>query len=84
MPALLNNLRSVETDPATEAQWRDQVARLCENLTDTERSILQMRVDGHTTAEIADALEISHVALRMRITRLRERLRTNKVFGDWL
>ena len=84
LPYLLNDLRSAETDPAMEAQLRDQVHQLCENLNDTERKIMQMRADGYTTAEIAEALAISHIALRVRITRLRERLRSHRIASEWL
>ena len=84
LPSLLDSLRSEEPDPAIEAQLRDQVYQLCKDLSDTERMILQMRADGYTTAEIAEALAISHIALRVRMTRLRERLRSNKVVSEWL
>lgn len=84
LPSLLNNLRAAGIDPATEAQLREQVQQLCQNLNETERKILQMRADGYSTAEVADAVGISGVALRVRITRLRERLRSSQVVGDWL
>jgi DNA-binding CsgD family transcriptional regulator len=49
-----------------------------------ERQILQMRADGYSTAEIAAELQIHHTTLRVRMTRLRERLRSHGVVGDWL
>jgi RNA polymerase sigma-70 factor (ECF subfamily) len=84
LPLLLNNLRSSETDPAREALLREQVEQLCRTLNDTERKIMQMRADGYTTAEVANELGLGNVALRVRITRLRERLRSHQVTGDWL
>jgi DNA-directed RNA polymerase specialized sigma24 family protein len=45
---------------------------------------MDMRLQGHSTAEIAAALELSPVALRVRMTRLRQRLRASGVFDDWL
>lgn len=84
LPNLLTNLSSAETDPAAAAQFQDQVEQLCQQLSDTERQILQARADGYSTAEIADQLNLNHTTLRVRMTRLRERLRTEGVMNDWL
>jgi RNA polymerase sigma factor (sigma-70 family) len=84
LPVLLGNLGSSELDPARAAQLRDQVQQLCLRLSDIERQLIQMRADGYSTQEIADALNLNHTTLRVRMTRLRERLRTSGVFSDWL
>ncbi len=72
------------TDPAAEAQFRDQLARLCEHLDVSERRVLDLRLDGFTPAEIADQIGVSRVALRVRLTRLRQRLTAAGVVTDWL
>lgn len=84
LPTLLAELTTRESDPAETAEYRDQVAHLCQRLTDTERQILSLRLDGYTTAEIAVQLNLNHVTLRVRMTRLRERLRGSGVLHDWL
>ena len=84
LPELLTNLSSTETDPARAADFRDQVEQLCQCLSDVELQILRARADGYTTAEIADQLGINHTTLRVRMTRLRERLRTGGVCNHWL
>jgi RNA polymerase sigma-70 factor (ECF subfamily) len=84
LPAILADLTTPEADPAEVAQYRDQVEQLCRQLDATERQVLALRVDGYTTAEIAQQLGLNHITLRVRLTRLRERLRTSGVLHDWL
>jgi RNA polymerase sigma-70 factor (ECF subfamily) len=84
LPAMLAELTTPEAGPAEAAQYRDQVEQLCRQLDATEQQVLALRLDGHTTAEIAEQLGLNHVTLRVRLTRLRERLRTSGVLNDWL
>ena len=72
------------TDPAAEAEFRDQVVHLCAHLDESEKKILDLRLDGYTPAEIADRIGVSRVALRVRLTRLRQRLQSTGVVTDWL
>jgi len=84
LPQILADLSTPEAGPAETAQFREQVEQLCWQLDATERQVLAMRLDGYTTAEIAQRLNLNHVTLRVRLTRLRERLRTSGVLNDWL
>jgi RNA polymerase sigma factor (sigma-70 family) len=84
LPAILTELTTREANPAEAAQYHDQVEHLCRQLDDTERNVLALRLDGFTTGEIAQRLGLNHVTLRVRLTRLRERLRTSGVLHDWL
>jgi RNA polymerase sigma factor (sigma-70 family) len=84
LPTILAELTTSEADPAKLAQYHDQVEQLSRHLDATERQILALRVDGYTTAEIAQQLGLNHATLRVRLTRLRERLRTSGVLHDWL
>jgi hypothetical protein len=43
-----------------------------------------MRLAGYAAAEIGAHLGLSAVALRVWLTRLRQRLREASVFDDWL
>lgn len=72
------------TDPAAEAQFRDQLEHLCSHLDEAERRVIDLRLDGFTPAEIADQIGVSRVALRVRLTRLRQRLTAAGVVTDWL
>jgi len=84
LPAILADLTTPEAGPAETAQYHDQLDQLCRQLDSTERHILALRIDGYTTAEIAEQLGLNHVTLRVRLTRLRERLRSTGTLNDWL
>jgi DNA-directed RNA polymerase specialized sigma24 family protein len=81
---VLTALSNPGTDPAADAQFRDQVEHLCAHLDETERLVLDPRLEGHTLAEIADLLGVNRIALRVRLTRLRQRLQAAGVVSDWL
>jgi RNA polymerase sigma factor (sigma-70 family) len=84
LPQLLTSLSSAEPDPARAAQFHDQVAHLCSSLQESERRILHLRLDGYSTAEIAQDLGLHAIALRVRMTRLRQRLEASGVLTEWL
>ena len=84
LPGLLLGVSSPQADPAREAAYRDMVRQLCRQLSEAERRMLELRLQGHTTAEVAAALGVSPIALRVRLTRLRQRLQDGGVFADWL
>lgn len=84
LPLILAEVTTPGAGPDEVAQYHDQLERLCRELDTTERQVLALRLDGYTTAEIAQALGINHITLRVRLTRLRERLRSGGVLHDWL
>lgn len=71
-------------DPADEAQFRDQVRQLTAHLDEVERRILELRLEGHSSPEIAERTGLSAVNIRVRMTRLRQRLHAAGVTTDWL
>jgi len=79
---VLNDLSSPDANPGDAAQYQDEMTRLCESLNDSERQMLRMRLDGYASHEVAQALGIHPVALRVRWTRLRQRLQTAGVLAD--
>ena len=83
-PTLLTSLTSKEPDPAHAAQSDDVIRRLWDDLDAPERRMVELRLNGCSTAEIASDLGLSPVALRVRMTRLRQRLRSAGVFDDWM
>jgi RNA polymerase sigma-70 factor (ECF subfamily) len=83
-PGLLASLASGEADPARAAQSNDAIRRLWDNLDAAERRRLELRLHGHSPAEVAAELGLSGVAVRVRLTRLRQRLRAAGVRDDWL
>jgi RNA polymerase sigma factor (sigma-70 family) len=81
---LLASLSAPQEDPAQAAQFKDQVEQLCRNLNETERRMLEARLQGYSTAEIAQQVGLHPIALRVRLTRLRQRLEASGVLTDWL
>jgi RNA polymerase sigma factor (sigma-70 family) len=81
---VLTSLSSPQADPAQEAQFRDQVEHLYGSLDDVDRRIVELRLAGYATAEIACQLDLNAVTLRVRMTRLRQRLRAAGVLDEWL
>ncbi len=71
---LLSSITNHETNPSLIAQFNDQLAKVCGHLGDVERVMLEMRLDGYTSHEIAKRLDLHPVALRVRWTRLRRKL----------
>jgi RNA polymerase sigma factor (sigma-70 family) len=80
----LSSLSSPDGDPAKVAEYNDLLEKFCEKLSVTERRMLEMRLQGHTSAEVAHSLGLHAVALRVRWTRLRQRLNEAGVSTDWL
>jgi RNA polymerase sigma-70 factor (ECF subfamily) len=71
-------------DPAREAEFRDAARRLYSRLGEAEQRIIDLRLEGHTTDEVAARLGLNPIALRVRMTRLRKRLEETGVLADWL
>jgi len=84
LASVLAGLSRPQDDPARAAEFHDHVAQLCQNLNDAERRLLDLRLQGYSPAECALELGLSAVAFRVRLTRLRQRLRTAGVLDDWL
>jgi RNA polymerase sigma-70 factor (ECF subfamily) len=84
LPSLLTSLSSPQPDPARAAQFADAVRHLCASLNEAERRLLELRLHGDSTAEIAAELGLSAATLRVRLSRLRQRLRQAGVLDDWL
>jgi RNA polymerase sigma factor (sigma-70 family) len=84
LPDLLTSLCSRETAASDTVQFNDSVAHLCNNLDPSERRVIEMRLQGFSTAEIAGELDLQAVTLRVRLTRLRKRLEASGVLTDWL
>ena len=53
-------------------------------LDETERHLLQLRLDGHTTVEAARQLGLNSDVVRVRLSRLRLRLREQGLLTELL
>jgi RNA polymerase sigma-70 factor (ECF subfamily) len=72
------------SDPARAAEFKDTIEHLCSTLDDTSRRLVELRLQGYSTAEVARQLGISADILRVRLSRLRQRWRERKVLTNWI
>src|SRR5262245_46280357 len=59
---VLTSLSSGGEDPAEQAQFRDQLRHICDELDETERRVIDLRLEGYMLSEIADLIGVSRVA----------------------
>jgi RNA polymerase sigma-70 factor (ECF subfamily) len=84
LPPLLASLASPQADPAELAQFNDVLQQLWKSLDGHDRQVLQLRLQGHSTAEVARTLGLDADVLRVRLSRLRQRLRAEGILTEWL
>jgi RNA polymerase sigma factor (sigma-70 family) len=70
-------------DPAAAAQFQDQLERILELLSPQERRLIELKLEGHSTAQAATLLGTAPNTLRVKLGRLRQKLNSQGVF-DWL
>lgn len=78
----LRNLFSREGSPAELAEYQDSLEKLCKSLNSIERTMLELKLEGYTTGEVAQQLELHPVAVRVRWSRLRDRLAAQEIHLD--
>ena len=76
---VLGSVGNMGTDPARIARFREQLSHVYGTITEAERQMLDLRLQGHSTAEMAAQLQLNPIALRVRLTRLRQRLEAEAV-----
>jgi RNA polymerase sigma factor (sigma-70 family) len=81
---VLSSIANPHEGPLQIAEFEDRLAHLCNQMTDIERIMVEMRLDGYTNAEIAERVNIHPVAIRARWTRLRQRLENQGILSDWV
>jgi RNA polymerase sigma-70 factor (ECF subfamily) len=73
---LPENMAAAEPeDPAQAAELKDGILHLLGHFKDDERRLLELRLQGLSTPQIAEQLGCDAHALRARLSRLRQRLR---------
>jgi RNA polymerase sigma-70 factor (ECF subfamily) len=70
--------------PESAAELRDAVERILSGFEGDDRRLLELRLDGLSTAEAAERLGKTPEALRVRLFRIRQRLDTEGILADWL
>jgi RNA polymerase sigma-70 factor (ECF subfamily) len=83
-PTLLTELSAPGNDPAENTAFQDAIQQLWQHLNTTERRLIELRLQGYSTAEAARSLNLDPDSLRVRLSRLRVRLRATGVLTEWL
>lgn len=84
LPKLIASLTASDADPVTIASVREATAQVLEQLDETEARVIELRLEGNTTADVARQLGLDADVLRVKLSRLRRRLRDAGVMADML
>jgi RNA polymerase sigma-70 factor (ECF subfamily) len=71
-------------DPARQAEYNDIVERISCQLGPADRRLVELRLQGFSTAEVARALGLNADVLRVRLSRLRRDLRAKGLLTGWI
>lgn len=82
--ALLSSACSRADDPAAIAEFNDQLEHLLSGLDERQRQVLELRLLGYSTSDVANALGLDADVLRAQLSRLRKKLRDKKLLSDWI
>lgn len=75
---------AAESDPQALAEQKDSVEHFLRKLPETDRQVIELRLLGLRTVEVADHLGFDSDVLRVRLSRLRQRLRERGMCDGWL
>ncbi len=67
---------------ADEVAMKDSLQRVLRELDSTDRKLIGLRLEGHSTAEAARRLDLNPDVTRVRLSRLRRRLEDKGVASD--
>jgi RNA polymerase sigma-70 factor, ECF subfamily len=81
--SIAKDVATSQADPAALALANDQLARLTGELKGLDRQLVELRLQGYHTVEIAERLNCSASALRARLSRLRQSFR-RRGYEEWL
>lgn len=78
------SLRGERNEVSSELETRELLARWLEKVDPIERRLIELRLEGYSTVEIAEMLDLDSDVLRVKLSRLRKRLRERGLFDDLL
>ena len=82
LPDLLVNLSTREAAPEDDTDYKDLIAKVCAQLDPADRQLLELHLEGYSTADVARMLEQNPDVLRVKLSRLRSRLRASGVLSN--
>ncbi len=84
LPGLIASLSADDSDPAQIASIREATAHVLDRLDEIETRVIELRLEGFTTAEVARQLGLDADVLRVKLSRLRRQLRERGVLNELL
>jgi RNA polymerase sigma factor (sigma-70 family) len=84
LPGLIASLSASSSDPAEIASLRETTSHILSRMDDTETRVIELRLEGYTTAEVARQLGLDADVLRVKLSRLRRLLRERGVMNELL
>ncbi len=78
------SLRTPQSDATDDVANNELVAQWLSSLDEIEKQLITMRLEGHSTADVAEALNLDPDVLRVKLSRLRKRLRERGLMNDLL
>lgn len=77
-------LASGREDRLAEVDSREILSQWLDKMDDLERKLVELRLEGYSTVEIAEQLQLDADVLRVKLSRLRKRLRERGLENDLL
>ncbi|HVJ83863.1 MAG TPA: sigma factor-like helix-turn-helix DNA-binding protein, partial [Planctomycetia bacterium] len=71
-----------EAAPEDDTDYKDLIAKVCAQLDPADRQLLELHLEGYSTADVARMLEQNPDVLRVKLSRLRSRLRSSGVLSN--
>lgn len=78
------SLRSPQNEALSELAAQEILAQWLTSLDPVEKQLITLRLDGHSTAEVAKTLDLDPDVLRVKLSRLRKRLRERGLMDELL
>ena len=78
------SLSEPDSDPAAKAAVQEATEHVLQELNDIEKQVIELRLEGFTTVEVARQLGLDADVLRVKLSRLRRRLRDRGLMSDFL
>lgn len=73
-----------KTEPTDPVAHREFVEKILDHLDETDRKLISLRMEGRSTAEAARMLDLDADVMRVRLSRLRQRLLKTPLFAQFI
>ncbi len=78
------SLRTNPVDVSAEVSTRELLVQWLASVDPTERRLIELRLEGYSTVEVAKLLNLDPDVLRVKLSRLRKRMREKGLMDDLL